>query len=113
MALLTNRLTIAINALNQHQNYYLPNYLNFLSKKKTIEETEFLTLKNINLVKDIKENIIKQYNEQIYTNPELINIINKLDELKQNLQMSYKNQIEKKNQKVKKRKFKNLSAPHN
>lgn len=105
MALLTNRLTIAINTLNQHQNYYLPNYLNFLSKKKTIEETEFLTLKNINLVKDIKENIIKQYNEQIYTNPELINIINKLDELKQNLQMSYKNQIEKKNQKVKKKKI--------
>lgn len=103
MVLLSNSLTVALNTFNKNQNYYIPNYLNFLSKKRTLEETEFLTLKNINLVNELKENILETYNKNTYTNPELVTILNRLNEIHQDLTIRYKNQLDKKKQKVKRK----------
>ena len=104
MITLSNALTAAKNVLNQNQNYYIPSYFTFLSKRKTLNETEMLTIRNLSLINNLKEDLIKCYGKQVYTNNDLKEILEKLDELEQNLNIRYAKLLDNKNQKVKKRK---------
>lgn len=105
MITLSNSLTAARNVLNQNQNYYTPNYFIFLSKRKTLDETEFLTLRNLALINNLKEDLIRTYGKQIYTNDNLKEIFDKLDIIEQDLTIKYTKLINNKKQKVKKRTF--------
>ncbi len=98
---LNNSLVAVKNILNKNENYYAPSYLTFLSKKKTIKETERITLNNINNINAIKEDLIFEYGKEIKNDKELEKIMKKLDEIEENLMIKYEKLQNNKNIKVK------------
>ena len=102
MSMLNNSLVCVRNMLGGNLNYNYVSPFTILSKHKTLDETEDLTIENLNILKEIRFELVKTYGEQINTDINLSKTMDKLNRIEIDLEKRYEKTMQKKHVKIKK-----------